>query len=73
MHVYFSVPTFEASKYLVTNKEFLQFIQDGGYNRKELWTEEGWEWKTYRQSNHPMFWICDSGRCLIDFYSSDLF
>lgn len=55
------VPTFEASKYLVTNKEFLQFIQDGGYNKKELWTEEGWEWKTYRQSNHPMFWICDSG------------
>ena len=36
-----SVPEFEASKYLVTNKEFLQFVEDGGYQRKELWTKEG--------------------------------
>ena len=36
-----SVPEFEASKYLVTNEEFLAFVNDGGYNRRELWTEEG--------------------------------
>ena len=36
-----SVPEFEASKYLVTNKEFMKFVEDGGYQRKELWTEEG--------------------------------
>lgn len=55
------VPTFEASKYLVTNKEFLKFIEDGGYKKEDLWTEEGWRWKTYRQSKHPLFWICDNG------------
>lgn len=36
-----SVPEFEASKYLVSNREYLTFVEDGGYQRKELWTEEG--------------------------------
>jgi formylglycine-generating enzyme required for sulfatase activity len=35
------VPEFEASKYLVSNREFHEFVKDGGYQRKELWTEEG--------------------------------
>lgn len=55
------VPTFEASKYLITNRDFLEFIEAGGYNKEDLWTEEGWKWKTYRQSTHPMFWICNNG------------
>ena len=25
----------------MTNKEFLEFVRDGGYQRRELWTEEG--------------------------------
>ena len=58
---FYSVPTFEASKYLITNKEFLEFIEAGGYNKADLWTEEGWKWKNYRKSKHPMFWICKNG------------
>ena len=39
------VPEFEASKYLVSNREFYEFVKDGGYQRKELWTEEGkWDY-----------------------------
>ena len=37
----FRVPEFAANKFLVTNKEFLAFVKDGGYRRRELWTEEG--------------------------------
>ena len=36
-----SVPEFEATKYPVTNREFLQFVEESGYKKKELWTEEG--------------------------------
>lgn len=36
-----SVPEFEATKYLVTNGEFLDFVKDRGYQQRELWTEEG--------------------------------
>nr|QTC10020.1 conA [Conus imperialis] len=56
-----SVPEFEASQYLITNKEFLQFVQDGGYQRQDLWTKEAWQWVQYRQARHPTFWVCEEG------------
>lgn len=37
----FRVPEFEATQYLVTNCEFLDFVESGGYQNKELWTKEG--------------------------------
>lgn len=37
----YRVPEFYASKYLITNKEFQEFVQDNGYHKKELWTGEG--------------------------------
>ncbi|XP_076463054.1 uncharacterized protein LOC143295308 [Babylonia areolata] len=56
-----SVPEFEASQYLVTNGEFLRFMQDGGYQREELWSKEGWQWLQFRQARHPTFWVCEQG------------
>ncbi|KAL3870051.1 hypothetical protein ACJMK2_042668 [Sinanodonta woodiana] len=55
------VPMFKASKFLITQREYLEFVKAGGYDREELWTEEGWRWKTFRQSKHPVFWVCDEG------------
>jgi len=31
-------------RYPVTNAEFFQFVQDGGYENRELWSDEAWEW-----------------------------
>lgn len=50
------VPDFSASKYLVSNKEFLEFIEDGGYATQRFWTEEGWKWVTYEKATCPRFW-----------------
>ncbi len=50
------VQPFEASKYLCSNGEFLQFVEAGGYNHQGYWTEEGWNWKTYKEAQHPLFW-----------------
>lgn len=52
------VPAFQASKYLVTNREFLEFLKDGGYDNSAYWTKEGWKWKQFRKLNHPSFWVC---------------
>ena len=41
IYCYFSVPAFEATQYLITNGEFLEFVEKGGYKMKELWSEEG--------------------------------
>jgi len=42
------VPSFEVSMYKVTNRQMLEFVNDGGYEKKEFWSEEGWQWRTFR-------------------------
>nr|AMM72581.1 5-histidylcysteine sulfoxide synthase [Paracentrotus lividus] len=56
-----SVPSFEASKYLITNREFMEFVTDKGYENEKLWSKEGWKWRKYRNARHPTFWVCDKG------------
>ena len=41
MNCILRVPAFEATQYLITNKEFLDFVAAGGYNTKGYWTDEG--------------------------------
>jgi formylglycine-generating enzyme required for sulfatase activity len=36
------VEEFQASKYLVSNGEFLDFVRDGGYQTQAYWTDEGY-------------------------------
>lgn len=50
------IDDFKASKYLCSNGEFLEFIQSGGYDDAQNWTEEGWRWKTFEAKGHPRFW-----------------
>ncbi|MBB3187170.1 5-histidylcysteine sulfoxide synthase [Microbacter margulisiae] len=54
-----AVPDFKASAMLVSNGEFLAFVQDNGYHIQEYWTEEGWSWRNYKQAEMPLFWRRD--------------
>lgn len=47
---------FLASEFLVSNREFLSFIEDGGYHKSEWWTEEGRQWLEFSEATHPLFW-----------------
>jgi 5-histidylcysteine sulfoxide synthase/putative 4-mercaptohistidine N1-methyltranferase len=53
------VEDFKASKYLVSNAEFFDFVKDDGYHTEKWWTEEGWSWKTYKKAEYPLFWRKD--------------
>ncbi len=55
------VPAFEATQYMITNKEFLEFVQSGCYGKKQYWSKEGWQWRNFRKVNHPIFWVCTKG------------
>ena len=46
----FHVRPFKASRALVSNAEFLEFVRDGGYRSKQWWSEEGWRWRTFRNA-----------------------
>lgn len=51
------VAGFRAAEYLVSNREFLAFVETGGYRERLWWTEEGWNWRTFREAEHPLFWV----------------
>lgn len=50
------VADFEAGQMLVSNGEFLEFVEHEGYHKEEYWTEEGWNWCQFRQAEMPLFW-----------------
>lgn len=51
-----TVEPFEASKSLISNGEFLDFVKDAAYHKKEYWTSEGWNWKEFKNAEYPFFW-----------------
>ena len=47
---------FSLATQLVTNRQFLAFIEDGGYQRPELWLSLGWTAVNERGWNAPLYW-----------------
>jgi gamma-glutamyl hercynylcysteine S-oxide synthase len=50
------VPDFQIDKYMVTNAEFLRFVEDGGYRNPQFWSSDDWQWKERHSMSHPAFW-----------------
>lgn len=50
------INTFEISKALVTNGEFLEFINDGAYSNFNYWLDEGYAWLQENNVNAPLHW-----------------
>ncbi|TQO36958.1 ergothioneine biosynthesis protein EgtB [Arenibacter algicola] len=47
---------FEIQKGLVTNGEYIEFIEAGGYMDFNLWLDEGWSWLKQNQVSKPLYW-----------------
>lgn len=47
---------FEIAQRLVTNAEYLKFIEDGGYQRPELWLSAGWQTLQTEGWRAPSYW-----------------
>lgn len=58
------VPAFHIDKYKVSNGEFLQFLDAGGYDKESLWTPEDWHWRQTHCIRHPAFWRKRCGQWL---------
>ena len=59
-----AVPAFSISQYEVTNREYLQFMNAGGYENQALWRDADWKWKTQHNISHPVFWNRANGEWL---------
>lgn len=42
---------------LVSNDEYLKFIQAGGYQNSEYWLSDGWAWRNSSQTCLPLYWV----------------
>lgn len=51
------VASFQASRQLVSNREFLAFVEAGGYSHPWYWEDEGMEWLDFTHAEHPSFWV----------------
>jgi ergothioneine biosynthesis protein EgtB len=47
---------FQIASRLVTNGEFMTFIEDGGYSRPEHWLSDGWNRATAEGWQAPLYW-----------------
>ena len=50
------LPSHELANRRVTNKEWREFIEDGGYHTPTLWLSEGWDWAQREQVTIPLCW-----------------
>jgi formylglycine-generating enzyme required for sulfatase activity len=50
------VPAFSVDATAVTNGQFQAFVEDGGYQRADLWTDEDWVWRGHEAIEHPAVW-----------------
>jgi ergothioneine biosynthesis protein EgtB len=50
------VADFEISNNLVSNKEYLEFIEAGGYKDFNFWHDEGWSWINENNIQAPLYW-----------------
>ena len=45
----------------VTQAEYAEFVNDGGYDRETLWDSDGWRWRVEKDARHPVYWRRDGG------------
>ncbi|WP_366185878.1 ergothioneine biosynthesis protein EgtB [Flavobacterium ovatum] len=50
------VADFEINNFMVTNGDYIDFIEKGGYTDFNLWLDEGWSWVNANQIIAPLYW-----------------
>jgi len=50
------LPPFKFLSRLVTNGEYINFMEDGGYQNTSLWLSSGWEWIKQHNIHAPLYW-----------------
>jgi gamma-glutamyl hercynylcysteine S-oxide synthase len=61
---------FQISKTLVSNADFLTFVEDEGYSREDLWSFGGRFWLRQARRAHPLYWHHQDDRWLVRRFDS---
>ena len=50
------IDPFRIARAPVTNREFAEFVEAGGYRVREFWSDAGWTWRERRRAERPVYW-----------------
>ncbi len=73
-----TVPAFAIDQYKVTNRQYLEFIEAGGYETRDFWLgrgsdhDEDWQWRLQHGISHPAFWKREGDRWIYRTMFADL-
>ena len=56
---------FQISNRLITNSEYLEFMNDGGYENFRHWHAEGWDWVKENHAKAPLYWHFIEGEWML--------
>ncbi|MBI1746494.1 MAG: ergothioneine biosynthesis protein EgtB [Acidobacteria bacterium] len=54
------IKPFKMARVPVTQGEYAEFVNDGGYRHRDFWSEAGWDWRVAAQATHPVYWKEDT-------------
>jgi ergothioneine biosynthesis protein EgtB len=57
----FDVPAFDIDVHDVTNEQFMEFVEAGGYRHPDWWSPGGFAWIRQEGIEHPRFWARHDG------------
>jgi iron(II)-dependent oxidoreductase len=55
------LPAFRIDRGPVTNGAYAEFVAEGGYARRELWSDDGWAQRESEGWERPLYWTADGG------------
>ena len=51
------VQPFQMARTAVTNAEFAAFVDDAGYEKRDWWSDAGWQWRVQENATMPVYWV----------------
>ncbi|MGH2905964.1 MAG: SUMF1/EgtB/PvdO family nonheme iron enzyme [Solirubrobacterales bacterium] len=59
-----TLDSFEIATHPVTCGEYREWIGEGGYRRRDLWSDAGWDWLEESKASAPLGWVFDGDQFL---------
>lgn len=72
------VDEFWIDRYLVTCRDFQQFVAAGGYGDRQWWSDAAWQWLQTNPVTHPLYWSPELSQalhpvCGVSWYEADAY
>lgn len=66
------VPGFWIERHPVSARRWTRFIEEGGYRRRDVWSERGWRWREATDASAPLGWRWNGGRWCVRRFGRDV-